>query len=86
MKNEHGTAYPKVTSYSTWTVTGTHPIPPVGALYAKAAVSVGERDIPDFLIGDEPSGVREGRVGGRVQLRERRHDHAGGDRRAKAVW
>ena len=73
--------------------TGTHSNPSVGALFAKADI-FGRGDeqhvLPHVVLvllgGDEPTGVREGRVGGRVQLRERRHDHAGGDGRAQAVW
>ena len=70
--------------------TETHSLPSVGALFAKAAVSGGERVVLVIILdffGDEPTGVREGRVGrGGVQLRERRHVHAGRDARAQAVW
>ena len=68
--------------------TGTHSNPSVGALFAKADI-FGRGDeqhvLPHVVLvllglgGDEPTGVREGRVGGGVQLRERRHDHAGRD-------
>ena len=71
--------------------TGTHSNPSVGALFSKADI-FGRWDeqrvlLPHVVLvllggrlgGDEPTGVREGRVGGGVQLRERRHDHAGRD-------
>ena len=50
------------------------------ALFARAA------GVERLLAGgDEPAGVRPGRVGGRVQLRERRHGHARGDGRNQAL-
>ena len=50
------------------------------ALFARAA------GVERLLAGgDEPAGVRPGRVGGRVQLRERRHCHARGDGRTQAL-
>ena len=64
-------------------------LPLVRALLAKPAAPffVGQRVtavVPLRHRRAEPAGVREGRVGGGVQLRERRHDHAAGDRRRQA--